>query len=209
MNKSRFRKDRKATMGISAMIIFIAMILVAAMAAYVVIDVARSLQERLRVTGVETEAEIATGVLLSEVMGDRCRHAIKSPVLAKDIQILAITLRLSPGSPAISLDSLIVRVSDPSTQAELKCADRLGQAIYTDPNHYSVEAVRDRDNSVNVYRSIDSRDIVKIYIDLAQCGLTLGPNDAVLLQLLPEVGPGTMTELTAPSTFGGRYVPLV
>lgn len=67
----RIRSDKKAEMGIGTMILFIAMVLVAAIAASLLITTASQLNQRAQETGTIAEQEVSTGVMMRNIQGDR------------------------------------------------------------------------------------------------------------------------------------------
>tara|TARA_B110000003_G_scaffold156592_1_gene157067 strand:- start:259 stop:804 length:546 start_codon:yes stop_codon:yes gene_type:complete len=82
--------DNIAAIGIGAMIVFIALILVAAVAAAVIIQTAEQLQQNAQSTGEET-----TDLLASKV-------TIKSIVIQSTSADLFITFELAPGSDSVT-----------------------------------------------------------------------------------------------------------
>jgi len=97
--KKFFRKKEAASMGIGAMIVFIAMVLVAGIAASVFIQVANTLQMQALFTGDETIDEVATGVAVMDVTGNVTSAA-------NGIELLTITIKGRAGSGDIDLDEL-------------------------------------------------------------------------------------------------------
>ncbi|HJL97225.1 MAG TPA: hypothetical protein QF401_03650 [Candidatus Poseidoniaceae archaeon] len=83
------KSDNIAAIGIGAMIVFIALILVAAVAAAVIIQTAEKLQQNAQTTGEET-----TSLLSSKVM-------VKN-VIVPSAGALYITFELAPGSDSIT-----------------------------------------------------------------------------------------------------------
>ena len=65
----RYRKDNRATIGIGAMIVFIAMVLVAGIAASVLIQTMGTLEQKSMTTGQETTAEVSTGLRVVDIEG--------------------------------------------------------------------------------------------------------------------------------------------
>jgi flagellin FlaB len=78
-------RDELAAIGIGAMIVFIALILVAAVAAAVIIQTAEKLQQNAQTTGAETTDMLSSKVLVMSVM-------------ISDTDELYITFELAPGS---------------------------------------------------------------------------------------------------------------
>jgi len=90
---------KKAEMGVGTLIIFIAMLLVAAVAAGVLIQTAGSLQEKSLSTGQQAESQIATHAETIEVSATDGRNA--------NLTEFSHLIKLSPGSDPIKLDQVI------------------------------------------------------------------------------------------------------
>jgi len=108
------------SIGIGAMIVFIAMVLVAGIAASVLIQTSTTLESQAMATGRDTTAEVAGGIAVFDVEGH----------VAADIEALAITVRARAGSPDIDLNETIILISDGSNKALLAYD-------YADANHFN------------------------------------------------------------------------
>ncbi len=115
-------------MGVATMIIFIAMILVAAVAASVIISIANNVREQALQTGNDAIASVSTGYELDYVTGE---------VSGNEITVLHVFLKLAPGSKAIDINDVVVSMtmtSDGSTiSADMACdptnAENLGERV--------------------------------------------------------------------------------
>ena len=96
-NEMNENSDDLAAIGIGAMIVFIALILVAAVAAAVIIQTAEKLQQNAQATGDDTQEQMSTKViLLSTVIEDMTGGA----------ESLFSTFELAPGSEPIDGDGI-------------------------------------------------------------------------------------------------------
>jgi len=96
-NEINENNDELAAIGIGAMIVFIALILVAAVAAAVIIQTAEKLQQNAQATGDDTQEQMSTKVvLLSTVISDMTVGA----------EELFSTFELAPGSEPIEGDDI-------------------------------------------------------------------------------------------------------
>jgi len=71
LKRIRPHAERKGEMGIGTMILFIAMVLVAAIAAALLITTASQLNQRAQETGSIAEQEVSTGMIMRNIQGDR------------------------------------------------------------------------------------------------------------------------------------------
>jgi archaellin len=109
------RLERRGEMGVSVMIIFIAMILVASAAASVLLATANDLREQATRTGADAIAGVSTGYELIYATGD---------VTGNEVTRLHLFLRPVPGSPNIDIGQVVITMtisSDGSTCADLVC----------------------------------------------------------------------------------------
>ena len=107
-------KNKKAEMGIGTLIIFIALLLVAAIAAGVLIQTAGSLQEKALTTGDQAKGQIATNVRVIEVSATDGSNGS----LRDFFQII----RLAPASEPIKLEQSLVTMNTFDRTAALKYA---------------------------------------------------------------------------------------
>jgi flagellin FlaB len=94
---------KKAEMGIGTLIIFIALLLVAAVAAGVLIQTAGSLQERALTTGDQAKGQISTNVRVIEVSASNGQDGT--------LEEIEQIVKLSPGSNAIKLDQTLLTMN--------------------------------------------------------------------------------------------------
>ncbi|RLF57530.1 MAG: flagellin [Thermoplasmata archaeon] len=104
-------QNRDAAIGLGAMIIFIAMVLVAGIAASVIIQTSSNLEMQVLRSGQETTTEVSTGIRIEGVEG---LHQ------SSKITKLAIELTTRAGSSDIDLNTTIIEISDSSSKFILK-----------------------------------------------------------------------------------------
>ena len=88
------RNDERGSIGIGAMIVFIALILVAAVASTVIIKTAEELQDRAEKTGDDTRDQISGKLLVTNV------YVATNTDADVDIDTLAVIAKLASGSDA-------------------------------------------------------------------------------------------------------------
>ena len=116
------KKKDVGSIGIGAMIVFIAMVLVAGIAASVLIQTSTRLEAQAMHTGTETTQEVAGGICIVDVEGY---------IVGGLLDGLAMTIRTRAGSPDIDLNETILILSDSNTKALLAYD-------YTDSNHFNL-----------------------------------------------------------------------
>ena len=97
-------KNKKAEMGMGTLILFIAMILVAAVAAGVLISTTGSLQNKALATGKATTAQVGTAMEAVEVFAEDASSS-------NNLEDFYETIRLTSGSEDIRFNDLLLTVS--------------------------------------------------------------------------------------------------
>ncbi|MFW5866056.1 MAG: archaellin/type IV pilin N-terminal domain-containing protein [Nanoarchaeota archaeon] len=96
--------NKKAEMGMGTLIIFIAMVLVAAVAASVLITTTGSLQGKALDTGMSAKEEVGTQIQVLEIFGTDSADS------DGDLDTLNVTVKLAPGSESVKIDDLLILV---------------------------------------------------------------------------------------------------
>ena len=113
--KRILKEDDLGDMGIGAMIVFIAMVLVAGIAASVLIQTANRLEIQAMKTGQETTEEVASGIGIEDITGQKGTgpNATWTPDT-----ILNMTICVTPrsGSKDVDLSNTVVELSDSTTK---------------------------------------------------------------------------------------------
>ena len=99
----KMRKDKRAEMGVGTMIIFIAMVLVAAVAASVLIGTANQVREQAQSTGDQAINNVASGFIVQDVVG-----TVSSD--RTEVEEVVVYLRLAAGSPRINMANVMITV---------------------------------------------------------------------------------------------------
>ncbi|MFH0861771.1 MAG: archaellin/type IV pilin N-terminal domain-containing protein [Candidatus Altiarchaeota archaeon] len=182
----------KGSMGVGTLIIFIAVILVAAVAAAVLISTAGSLQQRALVTGGQAEEGVSTGAEAVSVMATDATsgHTIES---------FEMLLRLQSGSESMNLNNTVL-IMDTSTTSQNM--DFSGSTAYTTIN-YGVAYVKQGPDYEPGYLS--RGDVIKVNFASTN---NITENAQVRLKVVPRVGQATIIEFTTPDVMTDMRVSL-
>ncbi|MDD1772093.1 MAG: hypothetical protein LUQ09_04160 [Methanomassiliicoccales archaeon] len=194
MKKMWMKKDKRAEMGVGTMIIFIAMVLVAAVAASVMISTANTVREQAQSTGDQAIDNVASGFTVQDVVGE-VDSAMTSVVN------VTIYMRLSAGSPAINMDNVMISVttSDNSKYLNLNETSRATAEANNSYGFAKELNVQGFDEWV-----LGQGDLAKITI----VGLTVGFNQEVVIKIIPAYGQMNMITFTTPEQYSTQYITL-
>ena len=113
------QEEDDALVGIGTMIIFIAMILVAAVAASVLIDTSNSLQAQAEKTGRETLGEVSVGVNVLDICGEYGTRVVNGTSYSR-IHNMTILITPRAGSKDIDLSETLLVITDGDTEHVLR-----------------------------------------------------------------------------------------
>ena len=185
-----WKVKKKGEMGVGVLIVFIAMLLVAAIAAGVLITTVTSLQQKALTTGQETKAEISTHASFVEVSASDGQDG--------DLESLSILLRLSAGSDPIDLSEVLLTASHNNATGNLR---------------YTAGAASATDFSVAyLVNGTEHRTGFLVRGDLVQIDL-LPPRDIsedenVRLTFIPKIGTQSVVEFRTPTVISRKDIVL-
>ena len=216
--KRLYRNSKEGDMGIGTMILFIAMVLVAAVAAALLISTAGELNQQAQETGRLARQDVASSFQVIEVIGE-----VPAGTDPATIHHIFLKIRLVAGSPAIDMDNAVIEVLGESFEASLIYGDYDddGVAAYdAGASTYAVELpittggddrdglIRDPDTNFDsdgdgALESTDKHIVsqgtmLMVHIDLNSAGSALSPQDTLFVKIIPKHGAPTIEEINIP-----------
>lgn len=173
------RTNDRAEVGVGTLIIFIAMVLVAAVAAAVIIGTSGQLQQRAQATGNEASTEVSTNMKVVDIFGTRNSTS-------SNLYTIKIQVQLAAGGQELSLEDLVIRYSDGATVRHY--------GFGATPS-FSLAWIR----GTGTNNVIDAGDLVEITFNTVDS--ELAPRTEFSVQLIPETGAPVDLLLKTPSTY--------
>jgi archaellin len=176
-------------MGVGTLIIFIAMLLVAAVAAGVLLQTAGALQQRALVTGSQTRAEISTNVRVIEV----------SAVDGTDqtLENFSMQLKLAPGSDPIKLSEVTFTFNTFNSGLTLSYDNATGanasSNVTTGVGTFTAEYLINGSNHID--GNLQRGDVLRVHW---VAGQGIGEDTEVRINWIPKIGTATLVEFTTP-----------
>ena len=191
MRLDMFVDEEKGQAGVGTLIVFIGMILVAAVAAGVLLRTANTVQSKATTTGDQAIVEVSTYLKVVSVVGYSSDNT--------NITSLIIALQLGAGSGAVDIDDIVM-----SFQSE---------SVYTSGIRASSSASGGEANfTFNFIKNVTANDVIErgetveiTYTDLDN-DLDIGPNDEFIVSFQPESGQQTNIKKRAPSVISQAYI---
>lgn len=192
-------------MGVGTLLIFIAMILVAAVAAGVLVQTAYELQQQAEATGDQALQEVATGLKVVAIYG-----MTNNSSGALVITDLYLKVALTAGSPVINLATLIIEISNGEADETLSCPD---YSVASTDGTFDVSSLRDTyPDNIAAWTADDvgitQGDVALLHIDLAEqlpTDMSLVTQQDATILLIPKHGIPTYVLITTPSVLSNTY----
>jgi archaeal flagellin FlaB len=196
--------DKKAQSGIGTLIIFIAMVLVAAIAAGVLIQTSSSLQNKALVTGEQSKGQISTHLEVISLSGsDGSNHYLNN---------FTQVVKLSPGSESIKLDELVLTFDTATITANLRYGGNVTElnngtngGYFTNKTmgegNFTIRYLQEGPEFVEGY--IQRGDVLQFFFESPE---DIREDKHVRLNLIPKVGIPTPIDVITPNVMVQKYV---
>jgi len=213
-----YAKKEIASMGIGAMIVFIAMVLVAGIAASVLIQTSTTLESQASSTGRETTVEVGSGVVIHDIEG----YAATNSHISK----LAIMVRPTAGTEEIDFVHTIIELSNTDKKVILNYTtsyysqptgldDIFSASVFPnrggagDASQYGILVLQDYDTSLSATNPVMNRgDKVYLCVNTTATFGDIAENTDIWGMVIPEQGyPGVILFRT-PNTYSDNILEL-
>lgn len=194
--------NEMADIGVGTLIIFIAMVLVAAVAATVLIYSTGVLQQKATFAAKDAPAQITSNIMIVNVIGDRVNSSV--PGLQPGIQSLLIRIKPEVGTSSMDVRQIIINIISSNENKILRYSN-----TSQIENTFVAIPIRDEDRSYTPDAPvINSGDLVDlVFYTLNYTNPILIPKQTISLSIHQEQGAWINIEINAPNSFGiNRYV---
>lgn len=185
----------RGQVGIGTLIIFIAMVLVAAVAAGVLINTAGLLQSRAEDTGADAQAQVSNQINVISATG-------VVDTTNSDVDTVTLLSKKSPGSDPIDLSKATIQYVSDTSDATL---------VYGDTANGTNFALLDSSDAAPSSTVLDaSSDRLKIVLDTDSIeGGGLAEGEHATLRIVDQSGATTTYGVNVPDTLGSKNYVLV
>ncbi|MDP2215727.1 MAG: flagellin, partial [Methanolobus sp.] len=215
--------------GIGTLIIFIAMVLVAAVAAAVLIQTSGILQQKAQSTGKQSTQEVSSNLMVKNIEGVRAKT---SGSLSTTIDLLKLSVALNVGSSPVDVNQVVVSITDGTIAHNLVYGGNtksygtmtgfLGsntsaqnlEALLTQGTNptqfYTVDRIRDEDSSFSQGNPVmNTGDLIVVYISTTSSVATydaIGSTTGTLVSSNLTLVPRTLVNIVLTPESGAATV---
>jgi flagellin FlaB len=195
--KELFNRDERGQVGIGTLIVFIAMVLVAAIAAGVLVNTAGFLQATAEDAGQESVDKVTNRVEVINQHGTVGNN--------EDIANITMTVRLAAGSSSVNMNTTSIKYLSGSQVQTLTNSSDTTVDPAGDADEFNLTKVADDDGSFGVLNSGEDRYEVTINASAIESGSGgLSTGEKVHLDITSQTGGTTQVILTMPQQLAGK-----
>jgi len=215
---------REASIGIGAMVVFIALVLIAGMAASVIIQTSSHLESQTMSTGKDTTNEVSTGIAVYSVEGYAASNS--------DISKLAVMIRPRAGTDSIDISDCFIEISDTSKKIILNYSTSYfskptglddifsanvfpddpypyGNVSNRDGSRFGILVLEDADGSVTQNNPLINRgDKICLCINATGCFNNIAKSSTIWGMVIPVYGSPGVFKIRTPSTYADNVMEL-
>jgi flagellin FlaB len=219
--KMPHKRDDRGQVGIGTLIVFIAMVLVAAIAAGVLINTAGFLQSQSEQTGQQSSSQVTNRLQVVNVVGESIGDYSGGDGVNPGIGVVNMTVKKAPGSEDVDLEGVTMQFVSNNQIVDLI---HNNTAESGDTSNFATFTVQDDDTSIDDSRVLnDQTDRAIIALEIgdsanalpdpsspegAQPDATdidaLSEGQQVTVQITTASGGETSATLTVPETLSGK-----
>lgn len=181
----------RGQVGIGTLIIFIALVLVAAVAAGVLVNTAGELQTRASDTGSDAQTQVSNQIDVVSATGDTTDS---SDTVTGQVRNVTLVVKKSPGSDPIDLSDATIEYTSADNSSTLVYADTADPSNFTTNNVTTTGTVLD-----------NTRDRIEIEIDLPN---ELEEDESAELKIVDQSGATTTYGIDVPEVLNKKYIPV-
>jgi len=209
----KLKEKEIGSIGIGAMIVFIAMVLVAGIAASVLIQTSTRLESQAMRSGQETIAEVSTGIAVENIEGHKS---------GTTLDYLVISVRPRAGSSDVDLSETVLEISDSSSKniliynsSTFTDTGSINGDIFAAGNfiasavQFGLIILEDADGSATSSNPVINRgDHVLITVNVSSAFGGLSTRTDIFGQVIPEEGSPGVIAFTTPAAYPDTVIEL-
>ena len=215
---SRLRGSKRAEIGISTLIIFIALILVAAIAASVIISTTFNLRDQAISTAESARQEVTGPIKILNFYGDRDDNMhLGGGVVQPTIQFLVFHISVFDGAPGVNMVNMRINLIGTTSSFIYTLYPCTSVGSVTNSGNPPAGARFTADevpsgvagngwDPANTLCFLDNDNILQIAFDVTAAGAGIAPGTTVQVAFLPGSGPAVTKTFTTPTSYDSKEI---